>query len=110
MYQRKPLRYSALQCATASKSFATQAIHQRNHQRIFSLFGIAFEAQLLENNTEIVLGEVMYGYRGNRGVISNFLGTLLAGYLVGQILPLGSLVNAIGQNIDNIAKSGQVKR
>ncbi len=52
----------------------------------------------------------MYGYRGNRGVISNFLGTLLAGYLVGQILPLGSLVNAIGQNIDNIAKSGQVKR
>lgn len=52
----------------------------------------------------------MYGYRGNRGIISNFLGTLLAGYLIGQILPFGSLANAIGQNIDNLSKQEQVKR
>ena len=52
----------------------------------------------------------MYGYRGNRSIIGSFLGTLLAGYLIGQILPLGALFNAIGQNINNIAKQGQVKR
>ena len=52
----------------------------------------------------------MYGYRGNKSVISSFLGTLLAGYLIGQILPIGALFNAISQNIDNITKQGQVKR
>ena len=52
----------------------------------------------------------MYGYRGNRSVISSFLGTLLAGYLIGQILPIGALFNAIGQNIDNLTKQEQVKR
>lgn len=49
----------------------------------------------------------MYGYRGNRGIISNFLGTLLAGYLIGQLLPLGVLFNAIGQNIDNVVQPVQ---
>jgi len=52
----------------------------------------------------------MYGYRGNRSVISNFLGTLLAGYLIGNILPLGSLIRAVTQNIDNVMKQEQVKR
>jgi len=51
----------------------------------------------------------MYGYRGNSS-IRFFLSTLLAGYLIGQILPLAVLVSVIGQNIDNIAKQGQVKR
>ncbi|MCU0548688.1 MAG: hypothetical protein MUC48_05005 [Leptolyngbya sp. Prado105] len=46
----------------------------------------------------------MYGYRGDRAIIRNFLTVLLVGYLIGQVLPLGVLLNALGQNVNNLTR------
>jgi hypothetical protein len=50
----------------------------------------------------------MYGSRNNQ-IIWNFLATLLAGYIVGQIFPIGAVFSVIGQNVENVFKPEHVR-
>jgi hypothetical protein len=48
-------------------------------------------------------------YRGNNQIIGNFLATLLAGYIVGQVFPIGAVFSVIGQNFETVFKQVQVR-